>query len=117
MVTWARDVGRGDVLLHRGADERVGCRWVQDKRDGEGFQPVDLKDWTATFSMTLPDGTSVYGLSCTTTSDGYAVAEIPASAFEADTWRARPVGDWRIDATGPGGRRELLGWGHWTLLD
>lgn len=109
-------VGYGDILLHRGADDTVGpARWTRDMGDGQGFVGVDLTGWTGEFTMSLPDGRQVYSQSCRLTTGGYASLTIPASAFADDTWRARPTGEWRIDLTGPGGRRELMAWGHWTL--
>ena len=115
MTVWSRDVGRGDVVLHRGATERVGARWEQDKLDGRGYVPVDLTGWTATLTLTLPDGTDAYAVGCATTDSGLAWAEISAGALAGAEWDARPNGSWRIDATGPGGVVERLGEGHWHL--
>jgi hypothetical protein len=112
----SQSVGRQDWLLHRNADESRGARWLQDRLDGNGLVPVDLKSWTATLTLSLPDGREVYSLACTTTSDGLAIASIPASAFSTDIWKTRSAGSWRIDAT-DGSRHELLGHGAWSLCD
>lgn len=115
MTVHAQHVGRADLMLHRDCDEKVGARWQENRFDGRGYVGKDLRAWSATYSMRLPDGTKVYSTDCSTTSDGYAIAKIPANAFTQDVWHARPCGTWRIDADGPNGERILLGWGNWTL--
>jgi hypothetical protein len=110
----SQDVARQDWLFHRNADESFGVCWRQDRLDGNGPVPVDLSSWSATLTLSLPDGREVFSLTCTTTSDGLAIASIPASAFADDIWKTRTAGEWRIDAT-DGSRHELLGWGAWTL--
>ena len=51
MPTVSRRVPRADVLLHRGADERIGVRWSQDRQDGAGYVPVDMRDWSAALAL------------------------------------------------------------------
>lgn len=113
MSVESRNVGRCDVLLHRGSDERVGVLWRED--DGEHLTEKDLSRWTATYQMSLLNGNVVYSASCVCTSDGYAVASIPYKAFTDSTWDTRRTGEWRIDGAGPNGERLLLAWGYWTL--
>lgn len=115
MSVIAKDTGRGDILLHRGSDERIGVRWQVQDPESHLWQVKYLSAWQATFSMSLPDGRQVYSTTCTTTSNGLAIAQIPGTAFEDGIWVGRPSGSWRIDATGPQGERELLGWGNWRL--
>lgn len=113
----SRCVGRADVLLHRGDTERVGARWERDRMDGSGPEPVDLTGWTAVLAMALPDGREVYTVGCAVNENGLAWAEIPASAFAAAVWDARPTGSWRIDATSPDGSwTERLGEGYWHIV-
>lgn len=115
MSSISKDIGRGDFVLHRGCDERVGVKWQVDNRDGKGLVGKDLRDWSAIFKL-IHGGRSVYELGCLTTSNGYAIAEIPGSAFEASTWDARQHGEWRMVGHGPNGEQELLGWGYYELV-
>lgn len=114
MTTLSQDIPQMDILIHRGADEEFFCRWTQDKRDGNGYVPKDLTDWTATFRLDC-DGQTVYSKDCTTDSYGYSVAHIPGDAFEKDSWESFLLGSWRMDARGPDGERELLGWGNYEM--
>lgn len=112
-----RPVGRGDFLLHRGATERKGVRWEQDRLDGRGFVPVDLTGWVARYEMSLSDGRVVYARDASTNRYGLAWVEIPADAFTGPEWDGRGMGSWRIRASEPvAGRVEILGWGYWTLI-
>lgn len=113
MTVISRDVGRGDIVLHRGCDERIGVRWMRDMYQ-DGWQPVDLKGWSATFEM-YNCGEAVYSIGCTTTSDGYAFADIPGEAYTDGVWDGRLEGEWRINGSGPGWERELLAWGYYKL--
>ena len=115
MTTLSKDIPQLDILIHRGADEEFACRWTIDKRDGKGFVAKDISKWSATFTLNSQNET-VYTLKCTTDKYGYAVANIPGSAFEADKWTNYLLGSWRIDAKGPNGERELLGWGHYEMV-
>lgn len=111
MTTISKSVGRGDIILHRGSDERIGVKW--EEYDYSSWSPVDLSGWFGTFSMEW-FGQTVYTLSCTCTSDGLAFAEIPANAFTADAWRSRANGSWKITATN-GDQTEVLAWGNYTI--
>lgn len=115
MTTISKDIGRGDIALHRGCDERVGAKWMVDSRDGRGYVGKDLRKWDATFRL-FNEGRQVYELPCTTASNGYAIASIPGSAFEDERWRTMRHGEWRIDARGPDGEREWLGQGAYEML-
>lgn len=113
MTVACEDVGRCDVLLHRRSDEKVGVLWRENVEGA--YRAKDLSRWTASFQMLLDDGTGVYAQACVCTSDGYAIAYIPYTAFMSDEWNARTFGEWRIDGTGPDGEHRLLAWGYWRL--
>lgn len=115
MTTIAKPVGRGDLLLHRGSDESVGVRWERDNQDGEGFVPFDLSEWYAELTLISPFGVTWGTWACTCTDDGYAIAEIGGADTAGPEWIGRPSGSWRIDAFGPDGQRELLGWGYFQM--
>lgn len=115
MAVLSQDIGRMDVLFHRGADESIGIQWKQNNRDGKEFVPVDLRPWTCTFEM-YTGNTLVYSKGCTTTSNGHARCDIPGSAFTAPAWDIRLDGTWRILGAGPNGERELLGHGYYRLV-
>ena len=52
------------------------------------------------------------------TSDGFAVCDIPPSAFTDPIWSQRRAGEWKIVVTSPdGGTVRTIAWGHWTLSD
>lgn len=113
----AEHVGRGDILLHRGFDERVGVRWEQD--DGTGLKPVDLTGWTGRFELLSPGDMLWYSQALGTGSfdvSGLAVADIPWTAFTSDVWAQRVSGGWRVTGISPdGSRRELLAHGYFNL--
>ena len=111
MTTISKNVGRGDILLHRGSDERIGVKWVQ--YDYSTYTPVDLSDWSAMFSLEWR-GQTVYTQNCVTTSNGLAYADIPASVFTADQWRSMADGSWKIIAQ-HGEQTELLAWGNYSI--
>ena len=115
MTTISKDVGRGDFLLHRGCDERLGVRWEQDCQDGEGYVPVDLSGWEATLRLLSPLGEAWGAWPCTCTEDGFAYAAVSGADTVGSEWAARAGGSWRIDARGPQGQMELLGWGYFTM--
>ncbi len=115
MTTISKDVGRCDLLLHRSCDERVGVRWLQDRQDGRGYVPVDLSSWEATLTLLSPLGTTWGTWPCTCTDNGYAYARIGGADTSGSEWLARASGSWRIDASGPDGERELLGWGYFSM--
>ena len=55
--TLAQDVGRMDILLHRGITERVGVRWTQNGHDGQS-NPITMPSggwWTVTDQTTADD--------------------------------------------------------------
>jgi hypothetical protein len=113
MATISKDVGRGDILLHRGSDERIGVHWQQSLYDNS-LSDVDLSEWQATFQLSC-DGDVVYSQMCTTTSDGYAWASIPAAAFTDGVWLSKSSGTWKITATN-GDSTEILGWGYYEIV-
>lgn len=115
MSSISKDIGRGDFVIHRGSDERLGVRWEVDNRDGRGLVGKDLRKWEATFKLLCRDKV-VYSQPCLTTSNGYSIANIPGNAFEDEIWVTRKNGEWRIDGRGPDGERELLGWGHYEMV-
>lgn len=115
MTTLSQDIPQMDIVIHRGADEEFFCRWTVDNRDGEGFVPKDLTEWGATFRLECA-GVNFYSKSCITDSYGYSIAQIPGSASESSSWDSYPFGSWRMDAKGPDGQRELLGWGNYELV-
>ncbi|MDF7641718.1 hypothetical protein PT279_08995 [Bifidobacterium sp. ESL0784] len=117
MSVICRTPGRGDVLLHRGGTESIGVRWTQDRGDGKGYQPVDLLHWQGVLELRSPSGELWYSQQCRMTADGLAYAVIPASAFAADAWGQRTVGEWRIRAwpTDDTDGAEVLGWGYFAL--
>jgi hypothetical protein len=112
MSTISKAVGRGDILLHRGSDERIGVLWQESLYENT-YTGKDLSDWQATFQMSC-DGDVVYSLSCTCTSDGYAWASIPATAFTDREWLSMMNGSWKITAT-DGSTTEILGNGYYQL--
>lgn len=111
MPTISRHVPRGDVLLHRGSDERIGVKWEQDRLDGAGYSPVNMKEWSAVLRMTS-HGEEVLSVPCACTSDGLAIASVSGDATDGI---AANVGEWRIDAYGPDGQRVLMGWGYFEI--
>ena len=115
MTTLSIDVGRMDVLLHRGVDDRVGVHWEEDKHDGNGYVGKDIRDWTALFELLSPGGDVLYAQDCHCDRNGFAAAFIPAAAFTADVWKMRRKGTWRIRGHGPRGETELLGWGSYEM--
>lgn len=111
MTTVSKSVGRGDIILHRGSDERIGVKW--ESFDYSSWSPVDLSSWFATFSMEW-GGSTVYSVECTCTSDGVAYADIPPNAFTGSSWKAMKDGSWKIIAQN-GEQTEILGWGNYTI--
>ena len=52
------------------------------------------------------------------TDDGYALADIPATAFADDVWATRRTGQWKVFVkNGLTGERRTVGWGYWTLSE
>lgn len=120
MATVGRRVGRMDIRLVRGDSETVGARWRRRDVTSGTVSPVDLTGWTGQFELRSPDGgESWYSLACAAmTSDGYAQAFIPPSAFIGDVWAQRRQGQWRIRVTSPdGGTVRTLAWGYFALSD
>lgn len=112
MPTVSRHVPRADVLLHRGSDESVGVRWSQDMLDGAGYVPVDVRAWSAALSLSCA-GEEVLSVPCTCTSDGLFIARVGGDATGG--LAGVSGGEWRIDAYGPEGQRELMGWGYFEI--
>ena len=109
-----------DIRLVRGDSERVGGRWRQRDLDTGAVSPVDLHAWSGRLELWSPDGSERWWLgSCgEMTSDGYAVCDIPPSAFTDPIWSQRRAGEWKIVVTSPdGGTVRTIAWGHWTLSD
>lgn len=116
MATLSMQAPRRDVLLHRGVDETWAWRCLKDQQDGSGLQRMDVSGWSATLTMTLPDGREAYRMTASRmTSSGLIWFDIPASAFTGSEWAARPVGDYKVTASPPGGGTILIGHGRWTL--
>ena len=111
MATISKEVGRGDIILHRGSDERIGVKW--EEYDYLSWQSVDLTSWSATFTLEWA-GQTVYALNCVCTSNGLAYADIPASAFTDNAWKTRANGAWKIIATDYE-QTEILAWGNYTI--
>lgn len=115
----SRTIGRGDILLHRGSAERIGAHCTQSRSDGQGYVPQDLLQWQGRFELLSPAGDLWYSRECRMTGDGYAYAEIPASAFTGDVWRQRTAGgEWRIRAwpADDAEAAEILAWGYFSLV-
>ncbi len=115
MTTISKSVGRGDIALHRGSDERVSVKWEQDKHDGKGYSEKDLRDWNGKFFL-FCNNKQVYETECITDSHGYCIASIPAAAFQDDIWLTRPYGDWKMFGYGPDGETEILGEGNYKMV-
>lgn len=116
MAVMTDPVTRRDWLLHRGADETWAWRLLKDVGDGNRPTGMDVRSWTATLELSLPDGTSVYTRGADRmTSDGFVWFDIPYTAFAADVWAARPTGTYKVTATTDTGDRILIGDGHWAL--
>ena len=120
MTVTGKKVGRLDIRLVRGDSQRVGGRWRRYNGRTGATVPVDLTAWGGVLELRSPDGGEQwYAQSCQTMStDGYAIADIPAAALAGDEWLIRRTGQWRIvvydSATGV---RRTIGWGYWTLSD
>ena len=41
----AENIGRQDILLLRGATNRIGARWQRQSKINGPFESVDLSDW------------------------------------------------------------------------
>ncbi|MDU2421308.1 MAG: hypothetical protein E7D48_04225 [Bifidobacterium scardovii] len=109
-----------DVRLVRGDSERLGGRWrKRDLLTGE-IAPVDLSGWSGRVELRSPDGVELwYSRACDEmTDDGYAVANLPPSAFASDIWLQRRSGQWKCRVTSPDGATvRTVGWGCWVLSD
>lgn len=109
-----------DIRLVRGDSERVGGRWRQRDLDTGAVSPVDLHAWSGRLEFWSPDGAEKWwlGYCDEMTSDGFAVCDIPPSAFGDPIWSQRRAGEWKIVVTSPdGGTVRTIAWGHWTLSD
>ena len=120
MAVTGKKVGRLDIRLVRGDTQRVGGRWRKQNLTTGETTPVDLSAWAGTLELRSPDGREIwYEQACQTmTADGYAVCDIPASAFEAAEWSMQRTGQWKVFVLNSlTGERKTIGWGYWTLSD
>ena len=117
---YGKRVVQRDVRLVRGDSERLGGRWrKRDLSTGE-ITPVDLSAWSGRIELRSPDGVELwYSRACDEmTSDGYAVCDIPPTAFTDQVWSQRRAGEWKIVVTSPdGGTVRTIAWGHCVLSD
>lgn len=86
---------RGDVLLHRGADNGFGVRWLDSQDGGRSFAPVDLAGWSAACVLSDVEGREVRRVPCAVGADGVAFAALRP----ADLAGLPSSGRWKIDAT------------------
>lgn len=107
-----QDVGRMDLLIHRGASERFGVLWEQSS--GGRYLPVDLSGWACTATFTAPDGTVLLAREAEHSVNGTAACTLTPADTSADTWAAIAGGAWRITAS-KDGRTDVLAWGNFTL--
>ena len=112
MTTITKDIGRGDFILHRYNDERIGCRWTQEVP--EGSEPKDLTGWQAALTLESDMGEKLAEIECTCTSDGYVFANIPVETLISEAFAAYTFGRWRIVGT-DGGSTELIAAGNFTV--
>ena len=120
MAVTGKKVGRLDIRLVRGDTQRVGGRWRKHNLTTGQITPVDLTGWAGTLELRSPDGSEIwYEQACQTmTADGYALADIPATAFAADVWATRRTGQWKVAVRNRlTGERTTVGWGYWTLSE
>lgn len=113
MTTITREVGRGDFLLHRFSDERIGVLWEETFENG--MQPKNIIDWTATLTLESDSGATLLEVDCTCTSDGYAIGDITQEQMSSGRLSAYTFGRWRIVATN-GAETELLGCGNFQIV-
>lgn len=120
MPVTGRRVKRLDIRIVRGDSDRVGGRWrLLNLVTGE-VTPKDLSGWTGVVELRSPDGGELWwSRPCDEmTDDGYAVADIPPSAFTADLWEQRRAGQWKCRVSSPDGATvRTVGWGYWVLND
>lgn len=120
MAVTGKKVGRLDIRLVRGDTQRVGGRWRKRNLVTGQITPVDLSAWKGTLELRSPDGRELwFEHACQTmTSDGYALADIPANAFADDVWATRRTGQWKVAVRNRlTGERTTVGWGYWTLSE
>lgn len=108
-------VPQQDVLIRRGTDARWGVLWQQDA--GAGFAPVDLIDWVGKLVLSSLSGDVWLEQRVATTSDGHAIAEVPAAVTAGTEWAGRAIGQWAITATSPDGAVVRLGEGTIRIGD
>lgn len=100
-------VGRQDVLLHRGSDERIGIHWL------EGGEEKDIHEWACSLSLSDPNGGELLSVACESTEDGYAIGHLTA---QQTTSLAATHGKWRIVGEEPDGEEQrLLGIGGYAM--
>lgn len=120
MAVIGKKVGRLDIRLVRGDTQRVGGRWRKRNIQTGEITPVDLTKWAGRIELRSPDGGDLwYEHACQTmTNDGFAICDIPASAFEASDWAIRRTGQWKVIVSDSlTGERKTIGWGYWHLSD
>ncbi|WEV68710.1 hypothetical protein OZX73_05310 [Bifidobacterium sp. ESL0775] len=120
MGVYGRPVGRKDVRLVRGDGNCLGGRWRQRSLKDGSIRTVDLSAWSGRVQLYPPVGSEPwYSQPCgEMTSDGYAVADIPPSAFTGPVWSQRRSGRWKCVVESPdGGTVRTLAWGYWALND
>lgn len=120
MAVTGTKVGRLDIRLVRGDTQRVGGRWRKRNMQTGQITPVDMSAWAGEIELRSPDGHEIwYEHACQTmTADGYAICDVPATAFTAADWDARHTGQWKVTVRHPlTGERQTIGWGYWTLSD
>lgn len=114
MSVLSQDVGRKDIILHRGVQEKIGAQWKQRLPGKTEFQPVDLSKDSAKLNLYNYSGNPIYTKQCQTFSNGCAIATIPDDALTTWALQAEQIGTWRIECN-HNGARILLGHGNYEI--
>lgn len=115
MTTITKNIGRGDFQLHRYADERIGVLWRESIDGGVSYDKKDLSEWRAVLTLESDMGDILAEVDCICTSDGYTIADIPASVMRAEQLRPYTFGRWRIVGT-DGATTEVIGSGNFKIV-
>ena len=115
MTTITKDIGRGDFQLHRYADERIGVLWQESIDNGASYDNKDLMGWNAVLTLESDMGETLVEIDCTCTSDGYTIADIPASIMGSEILKPYTFGRWRIVGT-DGVKTEVIGGGNFEIV-
>ena len=108
-------VARQDFVLYRGSYQGIDVRWRRDLLDGSPPEPVNLLGREGVCVLTGgPQERELLRRHCRLTSDGHAIADIPAAALSDKVFDRITTGKWRTTLAWSG-RTRLLGWGFWTL--